>query len=269
MILSLLMLLAGQSVPLLEGNPLDHAWSLINQHCADKDGGKRAAAVHVLGAIKNNSKALNLAEKALSDPSQAVRAEAATSLGLMNASRAIPKLREALKDTELKVVLAAANALYMLKDPAAYEIYYALLTGERKSSVGLVQTQLNILRNKKKMEKMAFQTGIGFVPFGGMGWEAWQTITQDDSSPVKVAAAEKIATDPDPKSEKALIAASNDDKWRVRAAAADAIGKRGDPKMLNTVSNMLLDGNETVRLQAAAAVINLSARRRISVNRSK
>lgn len=110
-----------------------------------------------------------MAEVALNDADKDVRSEAATSLGRMNARQARPRLRACLNDNEIQVVLACTNALYLFKDPVAYQVYYALLTGNRKSSQGLPQSQLNTLHDRKQLEKLAFETGIGFVPFGGMG----------------------------------------------------------------------------------------------------
>lgn len=257
--LAVLLWLSALAASLASGGPTERAWSVLHQGLENKSADKRAQAVHALGALHGNASAEVLAEKALNDASSEVRVEAASALGQMKAAQARPKLRLALRDKELKVVLAAAEALYVLKDPAAYQVYYALLTGERKSSETLLQTQMDTLRDRKQMEKMAFETGIGFVPFGGMGWQAWKTITQDDSSPIKAVAAQKLASDPDATSAEGLVNSSADKKWRVRAAVANAIGLRGDPKLLDTVASMLLDENDTVRYQAAAAVIDLTA----------
>lgn len=252
----LLIALSGQ--PLLEGDPIHKAWSLLEEGVSNKSADQRAHAVRALGLLVYDRKAEIMAEKALTDPSIDVRVEAAAALGQMKDRAGIPHLKEALKDKELKVVLAAANALYAFKDPAAYQVYFALLTGERKSGEGLVQSQLDVLRDRKQIEKLAFETGIGFVPFGGMGWEAWKTITQDDSSPVKAAAAEKLATDPDPKSARALIGATFDKKWRIRVAASNAIAKRGDRKLAKNLIPLLVDENDTVRYEAAAGFLHLS-----------
>ena len=176
----------------------------------------------------------------------------------MGAISARPKLRNQLNDNETRVVLAAANSLYLLKDPAAYDVFYALLTGERKSSAGVVETQLDRLKNRREMERLAFETGIGFVPFGSMGYEAWKTVTHDDATPVRVAAAAKLAHDPDPKSGEALAESCTDSKWQIRAASAEAIANRGDPALLQALITLLSDGNDTVRSEAAAAVIRLS-----------
>ena len=239
--------------------PVDRAWSILQNGAASRSPYTRARAVHALAVLVGNRRAQEIAEKALADTDTNVRVEAATSLGQIGGISARPKLKAALEDPQVKVVIAAANSLWALRDPAAYEVYYALLTGERKGSNGLLQSELSTLKDRKSAEKLAFETGIGFVPFGGMGWEAWKTVTKDDSSPVRAAAAERLAHDPDSKSGDALAAACSDKKWRVRAAVVNAIAKRGDPALLPPVETLLLDGNETVRFDAAAAVIRLAA----------
>lgn len=260
MVAILLILITSQAA---STNPaaVDQAWTLIKDGVNSANSFRRAKAVHALGFLTKNTKAQEWAETALADPNGEVRVEAANALGRMGAVSARPKLKDALNDKDIKVVLAAANSLYLLKDPAAYEVWYALLTGERKSSAGLLQSQLETLKDRRAMEKLVFETGIGFVPFGGMGYEAWKTVTHDDTTPVRVAAAEKLASDPDPKTGDALARSCSDRKWQVRAASADAIGTRGDPALLASVIPLLNDENETVRSEAAAAIIRLSSSR--------
>lgn len=238
--------------------PLDDAWTVLKQGVEDKSQYRRANAVHALGLLPKNARAQAMAEQALTDGNAEVRVEAATALGEMGAVSSRQKLKDALNDKDAKVVVSAANALYVLKDPAAYEVYYALLTGERKSSAGLLQSQLNILKDRKALEKMIFETGVGFVPFGGMGYQAWKTVTADDTSPVRAAAAEKLATDPDRKSAEALARFCSDKKWRVRVAVVDAIAKRGDPTLEDALVPLLVDENDAVRDMAAAAILRLA-----------
>jgi len=252
----ILFVIAGSLSP--DAVSVDRAWTILRDGLDSKTAAKRQKAVHALALLQRNARAREWAENALADSNADVRAEAADSLGAMDAQSSRAKLRKALNDNEIKVALAAANALYTLKDPAAYEVFYSILTGERKSSAGLVQSQLNTLKDPKAMEKLAFQTGIGFVPFGGMTYEAWKTVTHDDTSPIRAAAAEKLARDPDPKSRAALETACSDRKWQVRAASAVAIAKRGDPRLARAVIPLLMDDNDTVRNEGAAAVIRLS-----------
>ncbi len=71
-------------------------------------------------------------------------------------------------------------------------------------------------------------------------------------------AAQKIANDPDPRSAKALVDAVSDEKWIVRASAISAIAQRGDPSLISAVIPGLDDVEDSVRFNAAAAVIRLS-----------
>lgn len=258
MLAHILMLTLSASPPAPRTSSVDQAWSILQEGTDSKSSDQRAKAIHALALLTANRKAQEMAEKGLADSNVNVRVEAATSLGQMGAFSARPKLRAALEDKQAKVVIAAANALFTLKDPAAYEVYYALLTGERKSSNGMLQSELDTLRDRKAVEELALETGIGFVPFGGMGWEAWKTVTRDDTSLVRAAAAEKLARDPDPKSAEGLAESCSDKKWRVRAAVVNAIAKRGDPGMLHDLEPLLEDSNDTVRFDAAAAVLRLS-----------
>ncbi len=237
----------------------DASWKLLQNGMADKNADRRAKATHALGLLQHDVKAEELAAKALSDTNADVRVQAATALGQIDARSAQPRLKEALKDGELKVVVAAANSLYLFKDPAAYDVYFALLTGERKEP-GLVKSQMDTLKDKKQLEKLVFEAGIGFVPFGGMGYEAFKTVTQNDSALVRIVAAEKLATDPDPKTAKALGEACSDKDWKVRVAVVEAIASRGDPALLPSVTHLLYDSKDEVRFESAAAIIRLTTK---------
>jgi HEAT repeats len=235
------------------------AWDVLDEGLQNKNSAKRARALHGLGLAGNETTARDKAFAALSDEKPEVRAAAARSLGAMEASSAVPKLREALDDSEPEVVLAAADSLYKLKDRAsAYEIYYEVLTGERKSGPGAVQSQLRTLRDPKALAKIGFEAGIGMVPFAGIGYEAYQRLTKDDSAPVREHAAQILAEDPDPKSAHALADAAVDGKWRVRAAVLEAIAKRRDRSLVPTVAAQLDDKNDSVRYDAAGALLALT-----------
>jgi HEAT repeat protein len=268
MIALFLLVTSYNAVTTPESAAAKQAWTILQEGAADKSANRRSDAVHALGLIHDH-RAQILAEDALSDPDKGVRSEAATSLGRMEARSARAKLRSCLNDKEVQVVLACTNSLYILKDPVAYDVYYALLTEQRKSSKGLLQSQLDTLRDRKQLEKLAFETGIGFVPYGGMAWTAIKTIAHDDISPVRALAAERLATDPDPRSEEALTAYLGDRKTRVREAVIEAIAKRRDPKLLKSVVDLLDDDIGSVRYEAAAAVICLGGHSVRPVNRSK
>ena len=239
--------------------PTERAWLILQQGLADKTAEKRANAVHALRLLPNNPRAQEMAENALGDQSPKVRAAAARALGPMGAVSSVPKLKAVLNDKQPAVVLAAAHSLFLLGDrDEAYEIDYEVLIGERKCADGFVESQMNELKNPKAVATMGFETGIGFVPFAGTGYEAFKRINKDDGSPIRAAAARELATDRDPKIGAALARACSDKKWRIRAAAVDAIAKREDPTLLSAITPALDDKSDIVRYDASATVLRLS-----------
>lgn len=250
-------LLAGSILP--AQTPQEKAWSILKEGEQEKSPDKRSKAVRALGLVPHNPEAVSIAEKALEDERPEVRTAAATALGLMASQTSLAKLKSALSDKEVSVVLAAAHSLLLLHDNDCYEVYYAILTRQRKSTEGLVAQGEETLRNPKKMAGMGFEEAIGFVPYGGFAYTAFKELRKDDVSPVRAAAAKALAKDPDPQSARALLQAASDKSWSVRAAALDAIAERGDPALLKDIAPAMSDEKDLVRYTAAAAVIRLSS----------
>jgi HEAT repeat protein len=240
-------------------SPREHAWQIIEEACSSDKVLDRATAILVLGLIPNDSRSMQLAQKALADQRPEVRAAGAAALGNMQSRVSIPKLKAAMEDPDPAVALAAAHSLDLMHDDSAFEVYYAVLNGERKAGKGLIQSQTSLLHDPKKMAELGFEEGIGFIPFAGIGWGAIKVIRKDDSSPVRAAAAKVLARDPDPATTKALIEATGDNSWIVQAAALEALAKRGDPSALAAAERYLTDDKAAIRFTAAAAVIHLSA----------
>lgn len=242
-------------------NGAERAWEVLSAGLADKSYERRAHAVHALGLAPDTPRTRGAAEKALKDDRDEVRASAASALGHMGAKESSATLQAAIQDKSPDVVFAAANALLRLNDPAAYQVFYAVLLGEKKTGESLTDSQLKMLKDPKALTKLGFETGIGFIPFGGVSYKVFKMVTKDDVSPVRAAAAAKLAHDPDPKSAAALRQSASDPKWLVRAAVASAIAERGDPSLLDALTPLLDDTNEIVRYTAAAATLRLSAKR--------
>jgi HEAT repeat protein len=249
---------ASPKPPDIPKDPKAYSWNMLNAAIGGNKTASRASAVRVLGLMPKNPRARQLAEKALIDDKAEVRTAGAMALGEMNARSSIPKLKDALADNEPSVVLAAAHALDLMHDDSAFEVYYEILTGERKTSKGIIATQTAVLKDPKKLALMGFEEGIGFVPFAGMGWEAYRRLTKTDPSPVRAAAAKVLIKDPDPESGKAIGKAADEDKnWLVRAAALEALARRGDPSLIQPAVFALLDDKEAVKFTAAATVLHL------------
>ncbi len=165
-------------------SPTVQAWTILDTGVANSSYDKRAKAVQVLGLLKDNREAEHMALKALQDERPEVRASAAAALGNMGAKSAIPELRQMFHDTDVTVILASARALLDLGDRSGYEVYYAILTGQTKTGQGLLDQQKKMLKDPQKLAQFGFETGIGFIPFAGVGWTAFKMLHKDDVSPV-------------------------------------------------------------------------------------
>ena len=237
----------------------EQAWAVLTSGLQHHHASDRATAAQALALMSHNRRAAQFAIRALSDKDFHVRAAAALSLGPMGAKQAKPALHDALNDQEVSVVLAATHSLYLLKDKQAFEIYYAILMGDRKSSNGLIQSQLDRLKDPKQMMQMGFEEGISFIPFGGMGYEAWRELHRHDGANARALAAGFLAHDPDQITEDALLQSALADKDEaVRIAAVDALADRGDPKCIERLAKNLTEDKSAVRYRSAAAILHLS-----------
>ncbi len=240
---------------------VEDAWPILRNGVAEHNTQKRAAAVSALGLLQNNPRAAEMAEQALSDPKPEVRKSAATALGQMRAKQAIASLRGKLDDPDTAVALSAAASLKLMGDNSAYQLYYELLVGERKSGEGVLAQQQKRLHDPKQLAQLGVAEGLGFVPFGGVGYQTLKTLLKDNKSAVRAAAAKALARDPDPRSAEALKRAVNDKKLVVRMAALDAIAERDDPALLPAAVDAMTDDKYTVRYLGAAVAIRLSAQK--------
>jgi HEAT repeat protein len=245
--------------------PVDQAWTVLRDAATNKSSEQRLATMRVLQLVPGNAQAVTMAEQGLKDKDPEVRGAAALSLGAMGSKSAIPQLTAVAKaDSEGSVVMAAAKSLIELGDEKGYTVYYAILTGQRKSGAGLIGSQEkqldDLMRHPEQMENMAFEQGMGFVPFGGIGLQAYETIhTSEEKGPlVKATAIKVLAKDPDPVTSKALVAATHDKEWVIRSAAYDALARRGDTSLLPDLTPGLKDGKDEVKITAAAAIVHLS-----------
>ena len=256
---SLVTLLLAAVVPGVPQASSGKAWMVLQAGLSNSNTDNRTVATRLLGGLTKNAQAQDLALKALADNRPEVRAAAAEALGNMQAKSAIPQLQKLVQsERDAGVAIAAGRALVALGDPLGYAVYYAILTGERKSGASLMENQRKMLNDPKKLANFGFEQGVGFIPFGGLTLNVFRSLTRDDVSPIRAAAAEVLITDPDPRTTEALKTAVADRSWVVRAAAIDALGKRNNPSVIPALEPALDDGREAVRYAAAAAIIRLN-----------
>jgi HEAT repeat protein len=232
----------------------EKAWTILQTGSQDKSADKRAQAVSALGLISGDPRAVEMVEHALQDSKSEVRQAAVIALGDMNSRASLPKIKALLKNSDAKTVVAIAAVLKKFNDPQGYEIYYEILTGERKASGGI----LDGLKDKKSLEKMGLEEAFGFVPFGGVGIGAYDYFKRNDTSNVNAAAATALAQDRDPATEKALVQASFGGKEIVQAAALRALAMRGDPAVINEIEPAMYSDKSLISYTAAATIVHLT-----------
>jgi HEAT repeat protein len=169
----------------------------------------------------------------------------------------LPKIKALLKHSDAKTVVAIAAVLKKFNDPEGYEIYYEIVTGERKGGGGI----LDGVKDKKSLEKMGVEEAVGFILFGGIGIGAYDYFKQNDSSNVNAAAVTALAQDRDPASERALVRASFGGKEIVQIAALRALAKRGDPAVEKDIEPAMYSEKSLISYTAAATVVHLTSQR--------
>ena len=234
------------------------AWNILVGGAHGSNMDKRANAIQALGLASGNLEAVRLAEDALGDKEALVRGAAAKALGALGSPESIPKLQNVLADQDISVALAAGHALVQLKSNSGYDVYYSLVVGVRKGRTSPIAEELNQMKTPARAIRFAFDQGIGFLPYGGYGMEAYHAWKKRSTAPTRAAAARELAGDPDPRTGQALAKAVSDKDWSVRAAAVEAIAKRGDPALLANIVPAMSDKKDIVRYSAAAAVLRLS-----------
>jgi HEAT repeat protein len=257
------------SQPAPSGDSLwNRAWTVLRAGAVENSHEKRAQCIDALGLLPGIPTAREMAEAALKDPSPDVRTAAASALGDMKATQSNAALRAALNDPDPGVVLAAASSLLEMKDPVAYDVYFEILTGERKAKDGLTGEGSKTLHDPKKMTMLGVQGGLAFVPFGGLGFGAYRYFSKDNVSPVRAMAAASLAKDPDTAAGDALYKATADAKWQVQVAALRALAKRGEARYVNAAITAMSDDKAQVQYTAAAVAIRLSSPK-VAAGRSK
>jgi HEAT repeat protein len=237
----------------------EKAWEILQAGLSESRTSNRAAAVGALGLLQGDPRAIEAVEKALGDRKPAVRAAAATALGQMGARSSIPLLKEALADRENRVFFAAADSLLVLGDPAGYDLYYEILTGERKSGENWFAEKKKVITDTRAVVLLGLGVGIGFAPYAGYGWMVFRELSKDYGTPVRIRALKKLENDSDSRIGQALMKAAGDKHWTVRVAALSAIARHGDPSLICQITPFMSDKKIAVRYTAAAAVIRLLA----------
>jgi HEAT repeat protein len=234
----------------------NQAWSILEAGFHDKKTDNQVQAISALGLMPDDAKAVKTAEDLLHDANADICRAAVTALGEMNSTASLPKIKALISHSDPKIIVAIAAVLTKFKDPEGYEIYYELLTGERKGGGSVIDG----IKDKGAMEKMGVKTAVGFLPGGGAATGAYDYFKHNGSSrsSLDVTAVSGLAEDRDPVAEKAIVQASVGGKEVVQIAALRALAKRGDPSVIKDIEPAMDSNKPVVRYTAAATILHLS-----------
>ena len=258
---SMFMLLA--TLPLL-AQPEKTAWEVLKQGLTEKNVDKHRQALTAIGSIGTMPEAVQLLEQALKDPDPLIRQTGAAELGQMKSRESIPALKAAMDDSDGQVAFAAAKALWDMGDKDGRELIEDVLTGDQKTSEGVIsgakQDAKRKIHDPKALATMGLKEASGALlgPFN-IGIVAAEQAFKDGSAGGRTLAVALISDDCDPQTVRLLDwSFMNDKNWAVKAAAAKGLGKCGTRESIPSLETALSDSHEAVRAMSAASIIRLS-----------
>lgn len=258
--LIILFLIAGP----VFAQPEKTAWEVLKQGLAEKNVDKHRQALTATGSIGTAPDALQLVEQALKDMDPLIRQTAAAELGQMKAKESIPALQAAMDDSDGQVAFAAAKALWDMGDKSGRGLIEDVLTGDEKTSNGLVSGAMRDAKRKmhdpRALALMGIKEASGALlgPFN-IGIIAAEQAFKDGSAGGRTLAVALLTDDCDPLTIRLLDwSFTNDKNWAVKAAAAKGLGKCGTPEAIPKLETALSDSHEAVKTMSAAAIIRLT-----------
>jgi HEAT repeat protein len=220
------------------------AVEVLTQQLKQRSEDVRLAAAKALGEIGDLKAVPSLISTVQTDKKKRVRAEAATSLGLLRSKDAVIPLVQALdpaKETKRWVRRSAAEALGLIGDPQALEPLMDALNDKEKVVRVAAMFGLCMLGDTKTLELLEQRAAdpdeevrqwairdLGFVG-ASRSVPVLSVALKDSSLSVRVTAIESLGKIASPESLDALIAALKDPEVNIRAAAVEALGTRGVP----------------------------------------
>jgi HEAT repeat protein len=230
------------------------AKSDVTQLLKDEDYNVRLAASYAISKLNHGAPAEQF-RTAMSGTNQQVRSNAAFLLGRIGDRNALPLLYQAIKDefSDDRVRLNSIEAIARLGDERIYQKLWALL-----------------------ISAYADDRVCGIRAMGALGStqarDAILTMLKDDLPEVRLVAAEQLGMLGDAAGEKVVldaltqdVAAATDQEGRARihTLAALAIGQIRTPTLKKFLPELLKNESQFVRLAAAKAVFQCSARENI------
>ena len=222
----------------------------------------RSLAVMSASLIGDRSEVLNKLYSMLeTEKDVPTRITIISTLGSFNNPAVVPSLQKALKDPVPEVDLAAALALWGLKQQDGKAFLLDALEGKQKTTSSFMSSEKRALA---RMTHTPTTTFLGIVanqfalPGLGSGMESAVGLSADPASMASSSVIFNLAKDKtDPTIWSAIVAAMGDKEWATRAAAVHAVAMHNDPTVIDKVIPLMDDKKDQVRFRAAAGYIRL------------
>ncbi len=238
----------------------DKAWTMLTTAAQDNHAETRVQALAALGTMGGNTRSLALIKDAMKDTDVDVRVAAALAAGQTKSPNVTTGLRTLLDDKEPAVAFIAALTLWKMHDRSGEDVLKAIVDGDRKTSAGMMHgTKHSInkqLHDPAAMAKYGATQGAYYFlgPFG-IGLTAWEYLHKNGGDTARISAIEAIAQNHTAPIRAQLIDAMDDKDLGVRAAACKALARYHDKDVPAALGKVFDDSKPPVRLTAAAAYL--------------
>ncbi|UCH20865.1 MAG: HEAT repeat domain-containing protein [Deltaproteobacteria bacterium] len=226
-----------------------------------------------LGNVNDNSPQVDFLIEALNDERVWVRKDAARFLGVINASRSLEPLIDAMKnDLDWNVRFEAQQTLVKMKDIGAIELLIETLENEeldieiRVAAAGALAATKDAGAVDPLIDALEYpERWLGDIAVNALGEigdlravEPLIAVLKEENSALQRDAARALGKLKDPRAVEPLIAALQDRKWWVRKSAASALSEIPDPRAIGPLIAAFSDWYAAVRHSAAATLGRLS-----------
>jgi HEAT repeat protein len=226
-----------------------------------------------LGNINENSPEVDFLIEALNDERVWVRKDAARFLGVINASRSLEPLIDAMKnDVDYYVRFEAQQALVKMKDIGTVELLIETLENEEleveiryaaawalaaTKDPGAVDPLIDALEYPEEKLQHIAADALGNI--GDLrAVDSLIAVLKKENSALQRDAARALGKLKDPRAVEPLIAALQDRKWWIRKSAASALSEIPDPRAIRPLIAAFSDWYAAVRHNAATTLGRLS-----------